>query len=134
MAQPLALGLLFLVLVLCIPQTQGSDGGAQDCCLKYSQRKIPYRMVRGYRKQEPSIGCAISAILFLPRKRSQRELCADPKDPWVQQLMKRLDNPTAPQKRAQACSKDGGASKLGKKGKGSKGCKKTQELQTPKGP
>lgn len=72
--------------------------------------------------QEKSL--LIPSPRFLPRKRSQPELCADPKDPWVQQLMKRLDNPTAPQKRAQACNKDGGASKLGKKGKGSKGCKK----------
>lgn len=47
----------------CESHPTGSDGGAQDCCLKYSQRKIPHKMVRGYRKQEPSIGCAISAIL-----------------------------------------------------------------------
>ncbi|XP_002708059.1 C-C motif chemokine 21 [Oryctolagus cuniculus] len=131
MAQPLALSLLFLVLALCIPQTQGSDGGAQDCCLKYSLRKIPHKVVRSYRKQEPSLGCPISAILFSPRKRSQPELCADPKEPWVQQLMKRLDRPPAPKKQVQACRKDGGASKSGKKGKG---CKRTEQPQTPKGP
>ncbi|XP_062062957.1 C-C motif chemokine 21 [Lepus europaeus] len=134
MAQPLALSLLILVLALCIPQIQGSDGGAQDCCLKYSLRKIPHKVVRSYRKQEPSLGCPISAILFSPRKRSQPELCADPKEPWVQQLMKRLDRPPAPQKQVQACRKDGGASKSGKKGKGSKGCKRTEQPQTPKGP
>lgn len=41
----------------------GSDGGAQDCCLRYSQRKIPPKAVRSYRKQEPSLGCAIPAVV-----------------------------------------------------------------------
>ncbi|XP_026311958.1 C-C motif chemokine 21 isoform X2 [Piliocolobus tephrosceles] len=120
MAQSLALSLLILVLAFGIPGTQGSDGGAQDCCLKYSQRKIPAKVVRSYRKQEPSLGCSIPAILFLPRKRSQAELCADPKELWVQQLMQHLDKTPAPQKPAQGCRKDRGVSKNGKKGKGCK--------------
>ncbi|KAL2781725.1 C-C motif chemokine 21 precursor [Daubentonia madagascariensis] len=134
MAQSLALSLLILILALSIPRTQGSDGGAQDCCLKYSIRKIPSQVVRSYRKQEPSLGCPIPAILFLPRKRSQPELCADPKKAWVQQLMQHLDKPPAPRKQVQGCRKDRGASKAGKKRKGSKGCKGTEQPQTPKGP
>ncbi|XP_008068934.1 C-C motif chemokine 21 [Carlito syrichta] len=130
MAHSLALSLLILVLTLGIPQTQGSDGGAQDCCLKYSVRKIPAKVVHSYRKQEPSLGCPISAILFSPRKRSLPELCADPKETWVQQLMQRLDKPQAPD---QGCRKDRGASKASKKGKGSRGCKRTKQSQTPKG-
>ncbi|XP_003470733.1 C-C motif chemokine 21 [Cavia porcellus] len=126
MAQMLALRLLVLVLALCITQTQGSDGGAQDCCLKYSQKKIPYKVVRSYRKQELSLGCPMPAILFLPKKRSQPELCADPKEAWVQQLMKRLDNPPV-----QGCRKDRGNPKAGKRGKGSKGCKRTEKTQGP---
>ncbi|KAM5299227.1 C-C motif chemokine 21 [Ctenodactylus gundi] len=124
MAQMLTLSLLILVLALCTTQTQGSDGGAQDCCLKYSQRKIPYKVVRSYRKQELSLGCPIPAILFSPRKRSQPELCADPKEAWVQQLMKRLDQPPAPRKPPQGCKKDRGTPRPGKKGKGSRGCKR----------
>ncbi|KAM8941555.1 C-C motif chemokine 21 isoform 2-T2 [Lycaon pictus] len=123
MSPSLALSFLVLVLASCIPWTQGSDGGAQDCCLKYSLRKIPAQVVRSYRKQEPSLGCPIQAILFSPRKRSQPELCADPKETWVQQLMQRLDKPPAPRKQGQSCKKDKGAPKSGKKGKGSKGCK-----------
>ncbi|XP_024609581.1 C-C motif chemokine 21 isoform X1 [Neophocaena asiaeorientalis asiaeorientalis] len=130
MAQSLILSILVLVLAFCIPQTQGSDGGAQDCCLKYSLRKIPTHVVRSYRKQEPSLGCPFPAILFSPRKRSQPELCADPKKAWVKQLMQRLDKPAAPWKPAQDCKKDKRATKSGKKGKGSKGCKRTE---TPKG-
>ncbi|XP_004632059.1 C-C motif chemokine 21 [Octodon degus] len=125
MAQALALRLLILVLALCITQIQGSDGGAQDCCLKYSQRKIPYKVIRSYRKQEPSLGCPIPAVLFLPKKRSQPELCADPKEAWVQQLMKRLDNPPIQGRR-----KD----KSGKKGKGSKGFEKAEKTQSPRRP
>ncbi|EHB02678.1 C-C motif chemokine 21a [Heterocephalus glaber] len=129
MTQMLALRLLILVLALCITQIQGSDGGGQDCCLKYSQRKIPYKLVRSYREQEPSLGCPIPAILFLPRKRSQAELCADPKEAWVQQLMKRLDNPPV-----KSCGKERGNPKSGKKRKGSKGCKRTEQTQTRQGP
>ncbi|XP_008140388.1 C-C motif chemokine 21 [Eptesicus fuscus] len=128
MAQSLALSLLFLALAFCIPWTQGSDGGAQDCCLKYSVRKIPDTLVRSYRKQEPSLGCPIPAILFSPRKRSQAELCADPKEAWVQRLMQRLDTSPAPRK--PRCKKD----KSGKKRKGSKGCKRTEEPQTTQTP
>uniref|UniRef100_A0A8C5LE50 6Ckine n=1 Tax=Jaculus jaculus TaxID=51337 RepID=A0A8C5LE50_JACJA len=134
MAQMMSLSLLVLVLALCIPWTQGSDGGAQDCCLRYSQKKIPYNVVRSYRKQEPSLGCAIPAILFSPKKRSLPELCADPNEGWVQRLMQRLDDPPAPRKQVQGCRKNRGAPKPGKKGKGSKGCKRTELTQTPKGP
>ncbi|XP_006143212.1 C-C motif chemokine 21 [Tupaia chinensis] len=130
MAQSLALSLLILVLALCIPWIRGSDGGAQDCCLKYSQKKIPAQVVFSYRKQEPSLGCPIPAILFSPRKCSQPELCADPKQPWVQLLMKRLDKLSAPQDQTRGCKKDKGTPKPGKKGKGSKGRKRTK--QTPK--
>ncbi|XP_023618262.1 C-C motif chemokine 21 isoform X1 [Myotis lucifugus] len=134
MAQSLALSLLFLVLAFCIPWTQGSDGGAQDCCLKYSVRKIPDTLVRSYRKQEPSLGCPIPAILFSPRKRSQAELCADPKEAWVQRLMQRLDTSPAPRKPAQRSKKD----KSGKKRKGCKGCKSPSSpfpgLKSPRPP
>lgn len=132
MAQTLALSLLSLLLALCVPWTEGSDGGGQDCCLKYSQRKIPYSIVRGYRKQEPSLGCPIPAILFSPRKHSQADLCANPAEDWVQKLMKRLDRPPAPGKQSPGCRKNRGTSKSGKKGKGSKGCKGSE--QTPRGP
>uniref|UniRef100_A0A4X1UR03 C-C motif chemokine ligand 21 n=1 Tax=Sus scrofa TaxID=9823 RepID=A0A4X1UR03_PIG len=131
MAQSLVLRILVLVLAFCIPHTQGSDGGAQDCCLKYSLRKIPTHVVRSYRKQEPSLGCPIPAILFSPRKRSQPELCADPQKAWVQELMRHLDKPPVPRTQAQDCKKDKRASKSGKKGKGSKGCKSTAAHITP---
>ncbi|XP_020753990.2 C-C motif chemokine 21 [Odocoileus virginianus] len=131
MAQSPVLSILVLVLAFCILQVQGSDGGAQDCCLTYSRKEIPASIVRGYRKQNISLGCAMPAILFLPRKRSQRELCADPKEAWVQKLMRRLDKPSALRKPAQNCKKNKGAPKSDKKGKGSKGCKRTE---TSKGP
>lgn len=134
MAQTLALSLLILALALCVPWTQGSDGGGQDCCLKYSQRKIPFRIVRGYRKQEPSLGCALPAILFSPRKRSQAELCANPEEVWVKKLMTQLDQLSASEKQNLGCRKNRGATKPGKKGKGSKGCKRTEPTQTPRAP
>ncbi|XP_019822024.1 C-C motif chemokine 21 [Bos indicus] len=131
MAQSLVLSILVLVLAFCILQVQGSDGGAQDCCLRYSRKKIPANIVRSYRKQDPTLSCAMPAILFSPRKRSQPELCADPKEAWVQKLMQHLDKPSAPRKPVQDCKKEKGAPKSGKKGKGSKGCKRTEISKGP---
>ncbi|XP_054439196.1 C-C motif chemokine 21 [Pteronotus mesoamericanus] len=130
MAQSLALSTFVLVLAFCIPWTQGSGRGALDCCLKYSVRKIPAPLVRSYRRQDPSLDCPIPAILFSPWKRSQRELCADPKEAWVQQLMQRLDTSPVPQRPVQCCKKN----KSNKKRKCSKGCKRTEQTQTPKRP
>lgn len=63
-------------------------------------------------------------LRFLPRKRSQPELCANPEEVWVQKLMRQLDQRSASEKQSLGCRKNRGASKPGKKGKGSKGCKR----------
>lgn len=42
----------------------------------------------------------------------------------MQKLMQHLDKPSAPRKPVQDCKKEKGAPKSGKKGKGSKGCKR----------
>lgn len=63
-------------------------------------------------------------LRFLPRKRTQPELCANPEEGWVQKLMKRLDQPAASGKQSPGCRKNRGTSKSGKKGRGSKGCKR----------
>lgn len=57
---------------------------------------------------------------FSPRKRSQPDLCADPREVWVQQLMQYLDTSPAPQKSVQRCKKD----KKDKSNKKKKGCKR----------
>ncbi|XP_049630203.1 C-C motif chemokine 21 [Suncus etruscus] len=124
------LSLIALLLACGFPKTQGNDGGAQDCCLKYSSKKIPSHVVRSYRKQEPSLGCPLPAILFAPKKRSLPEICADPKEDWVQKLMHILDQPPELRKPTKGCRKD----KSGKKGKGSKGCKRNKQSETPKSP
>lgn len=60
--RPGSLGLQAASHSLRTPPT-GSDGGAQDCCLTYSRKEIPASIVRGYRKQNISLGCAMPAIL-----------------------------------------------------------------------
>ncbi|XP_032490579.1 C-C motif chemokine 21 isoform X2 [Phocoena sinus] len=136
MAQSLILSILVLVLAFCIPQTQGSDGGAQDCCLKYSLRKIPTHVVRSYRKQEPSLGCPFPAILFSPRKRSQPELCADPKKAWVKQLMQRLDKPAAPWNQPRTVRRTSGPPSLARRERAPKAVRALfcpLRTETPKG-
>ncbi|XP_020822610.1 C-C motif chemokine 21 [Phascolarctos cinereus] len=132
----LALMLAFLVLTVCSPGTQGSDSGALDCCLKYSQKQIPASIVRSYRRQEVSQGCSISAIIFTPRKSSQADLCADPMMKWVQDLVKRLDKHggTLPKPKSRNCKKETGTPKPGKKGRETRGCKRTEQTTVSKRP
>ncbi|XP_007498910.1 C-C motif chemokine 21 [Monodelphis domestica] len=128
----LALMLAFLVLTVGSRGIQGSDSGALDCCLKYSQKKIPASIVRTYRRQELNQGCSIPAIIFSPWKKSQADLCADPTVQWVQDLVKRLDEHggTLPKPRKNPCKKDKGSSKSGKKGRDTRGCKRTEPRTT----
>ncbi|XP_074052658.1 C-C motif chemokine 21 [Macrotis lagotis] len=132
----LALMLTFLVLTVCNPGTQGSDSGALDCCLKYSQKKIPSSIVRSYRRQEISQGCSIPAIIFTPRKNSQADLCADPSTKWVQDLVKWLDKHggTLPKSKPRNCKKDKGTTKSGRKGRETRGCKRTEQTTVSKRP
>ena len=77
--------------------------------------------------------CCPPTLRFLPRKHSKPELCANPEEGWVQNLMCRLDQPPAPGKQSPGCRKNRGTSKSGKKGKGSKGCKRTEQTQPSRG-
>ncbi|KAM9096024.1 C-C motif chemokine 21 [Sarcophilus harrisii] len=130
----LALMLAFLALTVCSPGTQGSDSGALDCCLKYSQKQIPASIVKSYRRQEVSQGCIIPAVIFTTWKKSQADLCADPSMKWVKDLVKRLDKHggTLPKPRSRTCKKDKETSRQGKKGRDTKGCKRTEQTTVSK--
>ncbi|KAG7259086.1 hypothetical protein CRUP_000038 [Coryphaenoides rupestris] len=78
----------FLLAFLNLIMAQGSY---DDCCLKYSKEmktKVKNMVVR-YRTQGIGGGCNIPATVFTLRK--GRELCGNPRDRWVQQLMQWLD-------------------------------------------
>ncbi|XP_043858680.1 C-C motif chemokine 21 isoform X2 [Dromiciops gliroides] len=114
----------------------GSDSGALDCCLKYSQKQIPASIIRSYRRQELNQGCSISAIIFTPWKSSQADLCADPTMKWVQDLVKKLDKHggTLPKPKPRNCRKEKGSTRPGKKSRETRSCKRTEQTTTSKRP
>ncbi|XP_018586610.1 C-C motif chemokine 20-like [Scleropages formosus] len=83
-----ALIFLLLLAFLCLALAQGSY---EDCCLKYVKRmkKLNGRMVLSYKRQLVDGGCNIPAIVFVLKK--QKQLCADPKQPWVQNIVATVD-------------------------------------------
>ncbi|XP_054254303.1 C-C motif chemokine 21 [Indicator indicator] len=89
MALHLLLMLFVLAATLLTDQAQGISSSASDCCLNYSRRAIPSRLVKSYNIQETALGCAISAVVFITKK--DKKICASPDNPTVQRLMKNLD-------------------------------------------
>ncbi|XP_043926851.1 C-C motif chemokine 20-like [Protopterus annectens] len=60
----------------------------EDCCLKHSEKPLPFRIIKGYIEQWSNEVCNIDAIVFHTTK--GRKVCANPKDEWVKQVFKRL--------------------------------------------
>ncbi|TNN88359.1 C-C motif chemokine 21 [Liparis tanakae] len=83
---------MFFLLVLsglCVALAQTTY---EDCCFKYVKNEMKQRTQRHavkYREQVVDGGCNIPAIVFTMRR--GRELCTDPKEKWVKDLMKKID-------------------------------------------
>ncbi|XP_020818998.2 C-C motif chemokine 13-like [Phascolarctos cinereus] len=60
----------------------------EKCCFEYTNKKIPLKLLVSYKKT--SSMCAKEAVIFVTKR--GLNLCANPKDQWVQHLMKNLDN------------------------------------------
>ncbi|XP_043818657.1 C-C motif chemokine 3-like 1 [Dromiciops gliroides] len=65
--------------------TVGSDIPTA-CCFSYTTRKVPQAIVVDY--YETSSQCSKPAIIFITKKMYQ--LCADPREPWVQKYVEEL--------------------------------------------
>ncbi|XP_034411866.1 C-C motif chemokine 25 [Cyclopterus lumpus] len=63
----------------------------EDCCFKYvnEMKQRTQRHAVKYRVQVVDGGCNIPAIIFTMKK--GRELCTDPRERWVSDLMKKID-------------------------------------------
>ncbi|XP_043350850.1 fractalkine-like isoform X2 [Dermochelys coriacea] len=61
-------------------------------CTKFSHRQIPQKLLKTYRKTEPS--CAKAAIIFVTQK--NKEFCADPEASWVKEAVRQLNQASAP--------------------------------------
>ncbi|NXQ41945.1 CCL3 protein, partial [Catharus fuscescens] len=60
-----------------------------DCCFKYISRPVPRRTIHSAYVTSPS--CPMPAVVLVTRK--GRNLCADPKAPWVQKYLRNLELP-----------------------------------------
>ncbi|XP_068604789.1 C-C motif chemokine 20 [Brachionichthys hirsutus] len=82
--------LFFLLLIsgLCLALGQVTYG---DCCLSYVEKMSlsTQKHAVNYRRQVTDGDCNIPAVILIMRK--GRVLCADPKEKWVVQLMRKID-------------------------------------------
>ncbi|KAI1883323.1 hypothetical protein AGOR_G00244010 [Albula goreensis] len=82
--------LSFLLVAVCIYFVL-AQGSYEDCCLRYA-KSVPKRMrhmVVTYREQKTDGECNIPAIVFTLRR--GRVFCADPKQDWAQDLIRRVN-------------------------------------------
>ncbi|POI33106.1 hypothetical protein CIB84_003142, partial [Bambusicola thoracicus] len=66
---------------LSLPLPVGPD--VPTCCTTYITHKIPRNLIRKH--YSTSTSCSKPAIIFITKK--EREVCANPSDPWVQSYL-----------------------------------------------
>ncbi|XP_036310121.1 C-C motif chemokine 13 [Pipistrellus kuhlii] len=88
-------GLLCLLLTVAVAalssQVLAGPGAlniGSTCCFKF-YKKIPLQKLRSY--QVTSSHCGLKAVIFITKL--GKEVCANPKEKWVQDHMKHLDMP-----------------------------------------
>ncbi|TFK00124.1 coagulation factor V-like [Platysternon megacephalum] len=90
----------FLLLALAVPwnvenRVEGQPKAPVTCkelCTEFSQKKIPRKLLKTYRKTEPS--CPKAAIIFVTQR--NKEFCADPEASWVKEAVRQLNQASAP--------------------------------------
>ncbi|XP_062072951.1 C-C motif chemokine 8-like [Lepus europaeus] len=65
------------------------------CCFGVVSRKIPFQRLEGYTRIT-SAHCSRAAVIF--KTKLAKEVCADPREKWVKDSMKLLDQKSPTQK------------------------------------
>ncbi|NXY22706.1 CCL4 protein, partial [Atrichornis clamosus] len=81
--------LTILIAALCYQMAAAPSGSdpPTSCCFSYIPRQLPRSFVRDY--YETNSQCSQPAVVFITRK--GREVCADPREDWVQQYVNELE-------------------------------------------
>ncbi|XP_053905283.1 eotaxin-like [Malaclemys terrapin pileata] len=91
----LQLANIFLPLLFLLCLHLGQPKAPVKCkklCTEFSQKRIPQKLLKTYRKTEPS--CPKAAIIFVTQK--NKEFCADPEASWVKEAVRQLNQASAP--------------------------------------
>ncbi|XP_074121660.1 C-C motif chemokine 5-like [Sminthopsis crassicaudata] len=90
-----SISILTLVLIaaaFCCQVRASPDGpDAPTCCFSFTSRTIPSKLVRSY--SVTSSRCVKEAVIFITKQ--GLNICANPKDQWVQHIMKLIDSKKA---------------------------------------
>ncbi|XP_055502142.1 C-C motif chemokine 20-like [Leucoraja erinacea] len=62
-----------------------SAAAYRDCCLAYSRKRLPQKLISGYVEQKSNEVCEIDAIIFYTIR--GRAVCADPEHHWVKKAL-----------------------------------------------
>ncbi|XP_020390841.1 C-C motif chemokine 20-like [Rhincodon typus] len=81
----LVVAALFSLLVL---NMLNDTVSAMDCCLRYSKKRLPFRLISGYVEQQSNEICDIDAIIFYTV--GGQAVCANPDMVWVKMALKLL--------------------------------------------
>ncbi|XP_015216569.1 C-C motif chemokine 20 [Lepisosteus oculatus] len=69
-----------------------------DCCINYTTKPVPFKLIKGYYEQSSLEVCRLDAIIFYTYR--GKKICASAKDTWVknalQYLSSRLKNMAKP--------------------------------------
>ncbi|MBN3326756.1 CCL20 protein, partial [Atractosteus spatula] len=83
--------ILSVTIVLAVLMTLTSVAESQSpvsCCVSYSEKPIPLKIIKDYRIQDTKEYCNINAVLFLTVR--GRQICANPKDKWVMTAIQKI--------------------------------------------
>ncbi|NWI64433.1 CCL4 protein, partial [Todus mexicanus] len=83
-----AVFLAFLLIAASCSQTFCGPAGPDlhICCLTYTKHKLPWKLIQRY--YSTSSTCSKPAIMFITKR--GRQVCANPKDTWVQSYLQNL--------------------------------------------
>ncbi|XP_043933444.1 C-C motif chemokine 21a-like isoform X2 [Protopterus annectens] len=99
---------------------KGSSLTALDCCISTGRKHIKQSSVKSYTLQTTDSGCTIPAVRFTFKK-GATVVCAPPEEPWVKDLMNKLD------RRQKDSTENEGGTRKGKSRKKKKPNKKSKQ-------